>query len=57
MQPAVGRSRLMNCLPADPRLPRATSEARHLELGESECTGSCCGFLSVVVQRLGDIVQ
>ncbi|MEU6548681.1 hypothetical protein ABZ915_00120 [Streptomyces sp. NPDC046915] len=28
-----------------------------MELGEPECTGGCCGFLSVVVQRLGDIVQ
>lgn len=36
---------------------RATSEARRLELGEPECTGGCCGFLSVVVQRFGDIVQ
>ncbi|MEV4975913.1 hypothetical protein [Streptomyces scopuliridis] len=45
-------------LPADrPSLLRATSEARRLELGEPECTGGCCGFLSVVVQRFGDIVQ
>lgn len=36
---------------------QATSEARRVELGEPECTGGCCGFLSVVVQRLGDIVQ
>ncbi|WP_329500881.1 hypothetical protein [Kitasatospora herbaricolor] len=28
-----------------------------MELGEPECTGGCCGFLSVVVQRLGGIVQ
>ncbi|MET7293167.1 hypothetical protein ABZS79_13730 [Streptomyces griseoloalbus] len=40
-----------------PSLLRATSEARRLELGEPECTGGCCGFLSVVVQRFGDIVQ
>ncbi|MGW1274149.1 hypothetical protein [Streptomyces sp. NPDC002491] len=40
-----------------PGLLRATSEARRLELGEPECTGSCCGFLTVVVQRSGDIVQ
>ncbi|MFF3458563.1 hypothetical protein ACFYXH_30440 [Streptomyces sp. NPDC002730] len=26
-------------------------------LGEPECTGGCCGFLSVFVQRFGDIVQ
>lgn len=45
-------------LPAGrPGLLRATSGARHLELGESECTGSCCGFLPVVVRRFGDIVQ
>ncbi|MEU1191292.1 hypothetical protein [Streptomyces sp. NPDC005859] len=45
-------------LPAGrPSLLRATSEARRLELGEPECTGGCCGFLSVVVQRIGDIVQ
>jgi hypothetical protein len=45
-------------LPADqPSLLRATSEARRLELGEPECTGGCCGFLSVVVQRFAEIVQ
>lgn len=36
---------------------QATSEARRVELGEPECTGGCCGFLSVVVQRFGNIVQ
>ncbi|MEU4733238.1 hypothetical protein [Streptomyces sp. NPDC023588] len=36
---------------------RATGEARRLELGEPECTGGCCGFLTVTVQRLGEIVQ
>ncbi len=36
---------------------RATGEARRLELGEPECTGGCCGFLTVVVQRFGEIVQ
>lgn len=40
-----------------PSLLRATSEARRVELGEPECTGGCCGFLSVVVQRFGDIVR
>ncbi|WP_405706033.1 hypothetical protein [Streptomyces sp. NBC_00069] len=45
-------------LPAgQPGLLRATSEARRLVLGEPECTGGCCGFLCVVVQRFGDIVQ
>ncbi|MGW9454242.1 hypothetical protein [Streptomyces sp. NPDC055632] len=36
---------------------RATEEARRLELGEPECTGGCCGFLTVVIQRFGQIVQ
>ncbi|MEU9165691.1 hypothetical protein AB0D29_36130 [Streptomyces sp. NPDC048424] len=36
---------------------RATAEARRLELGEPDCTGGCCGFLTVVVQRFGEIVQ
>ncbi|MFF3915775.1 hypothetical protein ACFYZB_20180 [Streptomyces sp. NPDC001852] len=45
-------------LPAGrPSLLWATGEARRLELGEPECNGGCCGFLSVVVQRFGDIVQ
>ncbi|MFJ2217015.1 hypothetical protein ACIQVO_19680 [Streptomyces sp. NPDC101062] len=35
---------------------RAVGERRRLELGEPECTGGCCGFLSVAVQRIGDIV-
>ncbi|MFE5864694.1 hypothetical protein ACFQ77_29700 [Streptomyces virginiae] len=47
-----------DALPADRPSPlRATGEARRLELGEPECTGDCCGFLSVVVQRFGEIVQ
>ncbi|GAA2390082.1 hypothetical protein GCM10010420_12210 [Streptomyces glaucosporus] len=45
-------------LPADRPSPlRATGEARRLELGEPECTGGCCGFLTVAVQRFGEIVQ
>ncbi|MFJ9923107.1 hypothetical protein ACIRSF_27895 [Streptomyces rubiginosohelvolus] len=45
-------------LPADgPSSLRATGEPRRVELGEPECTGGCCGFLSVVVQRFGGIVQ
>ncbi|MUT89649.1 hypothetical protein [Streptomyces sp. Z38] len=45
-------------LPAGRPSPlRATEEARRLELGEPECTGGCCGFLTVVVQRCGGIVQ
>ncbi|MFG2479217.1 hypothetical protein [Streptomyces fagopyri] len=54
-----GRGPLVaDVLPAgQPSLLRATSEARRVELGEPECTGGCCGFLSVVVQRFGDIIQ
>ncbi|MER6293992.1 hypothetical protein [Streptomyces althioticus] len=45
-------------LPAGRPSPlRATGEARRLELGEPECTGGCCGFLTVVVQRCGGTVQ
>jgi hypothetical protein len=36
---------------------RATAEPRRVRLGEPECTGGCCGFLSVVVQRVGNVVQ
>ncbi|MEV1025254.1 hypothetical protein [Streptomyces sp. NPDC050264] len=36
---------------------RATGEARRLQLGEPDCTGGCCGFLTVIVQRFGEIVQ
>ncbi|MFG2291707.1 hypothetical protein [Streptomyces sp. NPDC048603] len=47
-----------DALPADLPSPlRATGEARRLELGEPDCTGDCCGFLAVVVQRFGEIVQ
>ncbi|MFD7982500.1 hypothetical protein ACFV4M_03855 [Kitasatospora indigofera] len=47
-----------DALPADRPSPlRATGEARRLELGEPECTGGCCGFLTVIVQRFGEIVQ
>ncbi|AWI30902.1 hypothetical protein [Streptomyces tirandamycinicus] len=45
-------------LPAGRPSPlRATEAARRLELGEPECTGGCCGSLTVVVQRFGQIVQ
>ncbi|MFC8920427.1 hypothetical protein ACFT5C_32265 [Streptomyces sp. NPDC057116] len=43
--------------PGQPSPLRATGEARRLELGEPDCTGGCCGFLAVVVQRFGEIVQ
>ncbi|MCX5397848.1 hypothetical protein [Streptomyces sp. NBC_00102] len=45
-------------LPEDRPSPLlGTDEAIRVELGEPECTGDCCGFLTVVVQRLGEIVQ
>ncbi|GAA5023196.1 hypothetical protein GCM10025734_80110 [Kitasatospora paranensis] len=45
-------------LPADGLGPlRATGEPERVELGEPECTGGCCGFLSVLVQRCGGVVQ
>ncbi|WP_229849011.1 hypothetical protein [Streptomyces melanogenes] len=34
----------------------ATNKARRLRLGEPECTGGCCGFLTAVVQRRGGLV-
>ncbi|MFF8731917.1 hypothetical protein ACF073_36385 [Streptomyces sp. NPDC015171] len=47
-----------DALPTDCPSPlRATGEARRLELGEPDCTGGCCGSLTVVVQRFGEIVQ
>ncbi|MFE1801294.1 hypothetical protein ACFW9L_34765 [Streptomyces sp. NPDC059517] len=35
----------------------ATGEGRRVVLGEPECTGGCCGHLSVFVQRLGGLVE
>ncbi|WP_330302017.1 MULTISPECIES: hypothetical protein [unclassified Streptomyces] len=35
----------------------ATGEGRRVVLGEPECTGGCCGYLSVFVQRHGGIVE
>ncbi|MFI7285315.1 hypothetical protein ACIBRY_01375 [Streptomyces anulatus] len=54
-----GRGPLVaDALPAGgPGLLWATGEARRVELGEPECSGGCCGFLTVVVQRLGGIVR
>lgn len=54
-----GRGPLVaDVLPAGgPGLLWATGEARRVELGEPECSGGCCGFMTVVVQRLGGIVQ
>lgn len=34
----------------------ASRAARRLRLGEPECTGGCCGYLSAVVQRCGGLV-
>jgi hypothetical protein len=45
-------------LPADDRSPLwATVEGRRVVLGEPECTGGCCGLLSVFVQRHGGVVE
>ncbi|MFF3615714.1 hypothetical protein [Streptomyces sp. NPDC002580] len=45
-------------LPADGHGPlRATGEGRRVVLGEPECTGGCCGCLSVFVRRHGGIVE
>ncbi|MEU8525405.1 hypothetical protein AB0C77_07345 [Streptomyces sp. NPDC048629] len=47
-----------DALPAGSPSPlRATGAARRLELGQPDCTGGCCGFLTVVVQRFGEVVQ
>ncbi|MFJ9760998.1 hypothetical protein [Streptomyces sp. NPDC101149] len=35
----------------------ATGGGRRVVLGEPECTGGCCGHLSVFVQRHGQIVE
>jgi hypothetical protein len=35
----------------------ATHEGQRVVLGEPECTGGCCGHLSVVVRRCGGIVE
>lgn len=54
-----GRGPLVaEALPAGlPSLLRATSEPRRVRLGEPACTGGCCGFLSVVMQRVGNVVR
>ncbi|MFF0746714.1 hypothetical protein ACFYVL_40630 [Streptomyces sp. NPDC004111] len=45
-------------LPADGQGPLwATDEGRRVVLGEPECTGGCCGYLSVFVQRHGETVE
>ncbi len=45
-------------LPADGHGPLwATGEGRRVVLGEPECTGGCCGYLSVFVQRHGGVVE
>lgn len=45
-------------LPVDGQGPLwATGEGRRAVLGEPECTGGCCGYLSMFVQRHGGIVE
>ncbi|MCX4579570.1 hypothetical protein OHB41_41590 [Streptomyces sp. NBC_01571] len=47
-----------DALPSDGHGPLwATGGGRRVVLGEPECTGGCCGFLSVFVQRHGGIVE
>ncbi|WP_406403333.1 hypothetical protein OH805_28540 [Streptomyces sp. NBC_00879] len=40
-----------------PTLLRARYEPRRVQLGEPECTGGCCGSLSVIVQRIRNVVH
>ncbi|MFI8455195.1 hypothetical protein [Kitasatospora sp. NPDC085464] len=35
----------------------ATGEPHRVRLGEPECTGGCCGYLSAEVQRFGNVVR
>ncbi|RKT08855.1 hypothetical protein BX285_7223 [Streptomyces sp. 1114.5] len=35
----------------------ATGKPHRVELGEPECTGGCCGYLSATVQRFGPVVR
>ncbi|WP_156722861.1 hypothetical protein [Streptomyces apocyni] len=45
-------------LPVDGQGPLwVTDEGRRVVLGEPECTGGCCGYLSVFVHRHGGIVE
>ena len=45
-------------LPADGHgVLRATGEGHRAVLGEPECTGGCCGWLSVFVRRHGGVVE
>ncbi|MFI9569700.1 hypothetical protein [Streptomyces rishiriensis] len=56
---AEGRGPLAEeALPADGHSPlSARHEGRRVVLGEPECTGGCCGCLSVFVQRHGGVVE
>ncbi|MER7667128.1 hypothetical protein ABTY61_01530 [Kitasatospora sp. NPDC096128] len=53
-----GRSRSLSALfPLTRPSPlRAGRRPRRVNLGEPDCTGGCCGYLSAVVQRIGDVV-
>ncbi|WP_063752551.1 hypothetical protein [Streptomyces sp. NRRL S-350] len=35
----------------------ATDRPHRVELGEPECTGGCCGYLSATVQRHGTVIR
>ncbi|MFJ9696028.1 hypothetical protein [Kitasatospora sp. NPDC101183] len=40
----------------EPSPLRATGQPRRVNLGEPDCTGGCCGYLSAVVRRIDDVV-
>ncbi|MEU9041738.1 MULTISPECIES: hypothetical protein [unclassified Kitasatospora] len=45
-------------LPRDRPSPlHATAEPHRVELGEPDCTGGCCGYLSADVQRFGSVIR
>ncbi|MGA5820108.1 hypothetical protein ACPC54_19855 [Kitasatospora sp. NPDC094028] len=40
----------------EPSPLRAAEEPRRVVLAEPECTGGCCGYLTAVIRRIGDVV-
>ncbi|MGW3040324.1 hypothetical protein ACWC9T_09805 [Kitasatospora sp. NPDC001159] len=62
VEPAVGPEgygpHAATMFPVDGPGPlRATEQPRRVELGQPECTGGCCGYLSAVVQRIDGVVM
>ncbi|KJS52429.1 hypothetical protein VM98_31500 [Streptomyces rubellomurinus subsp. indigoferus] len=51
-----GPSSVLLFPPDGPSPLRATEEPRRVVLGEPECTGGCCGYLSAVIRRIADVV-